>query len=154
MKHKLKTDPDVFDAVMKGIKPFEIRKNDRDYQIGDELMLKKTRYTGEEMKNGKPLEYTGDVWTVKVIYVLYGPIYGLQDGWCIMSTATVGEAWPCANDRGVSEAHKEIEGLKESLHSAALSFSYAANMASDRDTINKYLINASHRAQDALTAAG
>ncbi len=85
MRHELKTDADVFDAVVNGLKSFEIRKNDRNYQKGDELLLRKTRHTGEEMRTGKPLEYTGDFWTMKVTYILNGPAYGLQDGWCIMS---------------------------------------------------------------------
>ena len=32
------------------------------------------------------MEYTGNVCVVRVDYVLRGPIYGLMDGWCIMST--------------------------------------------------------------------
>ena len=84
MRHKLKTDPIVFDDVMTGLKTFEIRKDDRGFKVGDELALEKTKYTGEEMKAGKPLEYTGDFWTVGVTYILRGPIYGLKEGWCIM----------------------------------------------------------------------
>ena len=86
MLHELKIDPEVFEAVAMGIKAFEIRKNDRGFQVGDELMLRKTRYTGAAMKlHGAPLEYTGDELTVKVSYVLRGPIYGLADGWVILS---------------------------------------------------------------------
>jgi hypothetical protein len=85
MRHQLKTDPVVFDDVVEGRKTFEIRKDDRNYQVGDELLLRKTEYTGEEMSKGKPLEFTGDFWTVTVKHILRGPIYGLADGWCIMS---------------------------------------------------------------------
>ena len=85
MRHILKTDPEVFDLVMEGEKTFEIRLNDRDYQAGDDLCLRRTRYTGEEMSAGAPLEYTGSFWTVKATHVLNGPIYGLVDGWCIIS---------------------------------------------------------------------
>jgi hypothetical protein len=83
--HELKTDPDVFDAVIEGEKKFEIRINDRDYQVGDDLCLRRTKHTGEEMGKGAPLVYSGSFWTVTVTHILYGPIYGLQDGWCIMS---------------------------------------------------------------------
>jgi hypothetical protein len=82
--HELKTDPEVFDAVADGLKTFEIRYDDRGYQIGDQLILNKTRYTGEEMKQGKPLEYL-DSYGATVSYILRGPIYGLADGWVIMS---------------------------------------------------------------------
>ena len=33
--HNLKILQEYADAKVKGIKPFEIRKNDRDYQVGD-----------------------------------------------------------------------------------------------------------------------
>lgn len=85
MRHELKTDPEVFDAVIAGTKTFEIRKNDRNFQVGDELVLRQTKHTGEEMAGGAPLEYTGSFWTVPVIGIMHGPMYGLSDGWCIMS---------------------------------------------------------------------
>jgi hypothetical protein len=39
--HALKSWPAYFDAVANGRKMFEIRKNDRDYKVGDVLMLRK-----------------------------------------------------------------------------------------------------------------
>ena len=83
--HELKTDPEVFTAVWEGVKPWEIRKNDRDYQAGEKLLLRETEHTGEEMKAGKPLIYTGREILARIVYVLYGPVYGLAFGWCIMS---------------------------------------------------------------------
>jgi hypothetical protein len=97
MLHELKIDPQVFQAVLDGTKTFEIRKNDRDFQVGDELWLMETLHTGAEMRpcpDGgypgrlaprKPLTYTGCSLAVFVTYILHGPAYGLQDGWCIMS---------------------------------------------------------------------
>jgi hypothetical protein len=38
--HVLKSWPEFFEPVFKEIKSFEIRKNDRDFKIGDRLMLK------------------------------------------------------------------------------------------------------------------
>ena len=83
--HDLKTDSAVFQAVKEGKKKFEIRYNDRNFLVGDDLVLRETRYTGEEMRSGAPLEYTGDQRTVKVTHILQGPIYGLAEGWAIMS---------------------------------------------------------------------
>lgn len=87
MLHELKTDGEMFQAVKEGRKTFEIRKNDRNFKVGDELWLKETLHTGKEMAEGQPLEYTERIIAVTVTYVLPGPIYGLVDGWCVMSVA-------------------------------------------------------------------
>ena len=87
MVHELKTDPAVFQAVKEGRKPWEIRKNDRGFKVGDELWLKETTHTGAEIAAGAPLEYTERIMAVQVTYILHGPIYGLAEGWCIMSIA-------------------------------------------------------------------
>jgi ASC-1-like (ASCH) protein len=84
-QHELKTDSEVFDATQDGKKNFEIRFNDRDYQIGDMLILQETEHTGLEMKNGSPLIYTGYSIKAQVTYILRGPIYGLATGWVIMA---------------------------------------------------------------------
>jgi hypothetical protein len=86
MRHELKTDPEVFQAVYDGFrKAFEIRFNDRNFTEGDDLLLRETFYTGEEMNQGKPLIYTGREYEFHISYVLRGPIYGLKEGWVIMS---------------------------------------------------------------------
>lgn len=43
MKHELKLVQPFFNDVFTGKKKFEIRKNDRDFKIGDELILKEGR---------------------------------------------------------------------------------------------------------------
>lgn len=85
-EHILKTDSDVFQAVQRGIKKYEIRFDDRGFKVGDMLILCETKYTGEEMKNGKPLEYTPSIkQRRRISHILRGPIYGLLDGWVILS---------------------------------------------------------------------
>lgn len=83
--HELKTDPRVFDQVREREKKFEIRFNDRKYAKGDYLLLKRTGYTGQEMRTGLPLVYTGQEALLRVEHILHGPIYGLMEGWVIMS---------------------------------------------------------------------
>ena len=94
--HKLKTDSEVFQAVVEGRKTFEIRFNDRDFKVGDELVLLETIHTGEQMKHGKPLLYSGNELRKTVSYVLSG--YGLQDGWVILGITP----------RAILEAEKKL----------------------------------------------
>jgi hypothetical protein len=86
--HKLKILPEYFIAVQKGIKTFEIRKNDRNYQVGDRLIL-------QEYYNYAPNEfklkgcYTGNEITKKITYILEGGQYGLEEGYVILSIEEV-----------------------------------------------------------------
>lgn len=84
--HNLKTDPEVFEAVYQGVKTYEIRYDDRHFQVADILHLLETKFTGSEMANeDAPLLFTGRELYVAVTHKLSGPIYGLKDGWCILS---------------------------------------------------------------------
>lgn len=82
IEHVLKTDPAVFQDVLDGKKTFEIRFNDRGYQVGDLIVLKETKFTGQQMREGSPLIYTGREMQKQISYILSG--YGLQDGWVIL----------------------------------------------------------------------
>ena len=75
MRHELKIQPKYFQAVWDDIKRFEIRKNDRDYKVGDVLVLKE--WDGEK--------YTGSAIVVNVTYIYDGEIGGLEDGYIVMS---------------------------------------------------------------------
>lgn len=75
--HDLKIHPDQFDAVMRGVKTFEYRFNDRDYENGDVIRL--LEYVPEER------EYTGQFIYVKVIYLLEGGKFDIPEGYVIMS---------------------------------------------------------------------
>jgi hypothetical protein len=90
--HDLKTDPAVFDDVEAGRKTHEIRFNDRDYKVGDKLVLHQTEHTGEEIKKGAPLVFTGKTCVRVVSHVIGG--YGLSDGWVILSFAPQSEVKP------------------------------------------------------------
>lgn len=39
MNHHIKIDAAYVDAVLGGIKPFEVRRNDRGYQVGDYVIM-------------------------------------------------------------------------------------------------------------------
>lgn len=74
--HELKILPQYFQAVWDGTKNFELRRNDRDYKVGDILLLR-------EYVNG---EYTGSFLRVIVTYILKDcSEYGLDKDYCILS---------------------------------------------------------------------
>lgn len=106
--HGLKTDPDVFDAVWNGLKTFEIRFNDRDFKVGDWLNLHETKHSGEDMKAGLPLIYTGRSMLRKVSHVLSG--YGLAEGWVCLSLAAPGAAI-AAREQEALPSHQEMAVL-------------------------------------------
>ncbi len=51
MLHELKTLPKYFNAVLEGDKPFEVRKDDRDFQTEDYVNLKEwnEEFTGRNI---------------------------------------------------------------------------------------------------------
>ena len=75
MIHELKCWPAYFQAVWDDKKTFEVRKNDRDYQVDDKRVLREW--------NPKTEEYTGSGLVVKVTYVFYDPQF-LKDGYVIL----------------------------------------------------------------------
>ncbi len=88
--HVLKSDPEFFHTMMGGEKTCELRPFDRDYRVGDMLILRETEFTGEEMAEGAELIYTDDV-LVLVIRDILSNFRGLADGWCAMSIGGCGE---------------------------------------------------------------
>lgn len=82
MIHELKCWPQYFRDVIRGIKTFEIRLNDRNFKIGDQLILREYGMLYNE--------YTGESLTVEVMYILLDDkLHGLEEGYCIMSIKKV-----------------------------------------------------------------
>lgn len=75
MEHRLKTLQPFFDDVKNGSKTFELRRNDRNFKIGDTLILEEydgTTFTGETIRKS-------------ISYVLKDcKQYGLCDEFCII----------------------------------------------------------------------
>lgn len=74
--HNLKTWPEYFQAVWDGIKPWEYRKDDRNYHTGDYLYLKEWNPNKEE--------FTGREILASVPYILKSQM-GITDGYAILS---------------------------------------------------------------------
>lgn len=84
-EHELKTWPEYFIPISRGLKNFEIRYNDRNFQVGDILILQEYEPDSEE--------YTGREITAFVTFMMKAdkprgganPSSGINDGYVIMS---------------------------------------------------------------------
>ena len=109
--HYLKTDTKVFQDVLDGNKTFEIRFNDRDFQVGDSVLLKETKFTGEQIESGQPLIFTGREIHKRISYLLSG--YGLQDGWVILGIAD--ESGQKSQQAKIDELQGRVDGALKIL---------------------------------------
>ena len=88
MEHKLKILPQYLESIVEGTKNFEIRKNDRNYQVGDTLILKE--WVDREIRQVEDITieaspyFTGLEITKEITYILEGGQYGLEEGYCIL----------------------------------------------------------------------
>jgi len=72
--HELKTVNPFFEDVWDLRKNFEVRKNDRDFQIGDKLKLLEVRTDGKRER----FIY------VKITYILKGGQYGIDKDYVVL----------------------------------------------------------------------
>lgn len=79
--HDIKCAHMYFDDAMSGAKPFELRKNDRNYKVGD--ILHEMEY-----QDGS---YTGREFNAKITYILQD-YTGLTDGYCILGIKIINES--------------------------------------------------------------
>lgn len=78
--HKLKILPEYYNAQIEGKKNFEIRKNDRNFQIGDWLLLKEY--------NPKIKKFTERKVMVEITYITN---YQQKDGYVVLGTKYIKE---------------------------------------------------------------
>lgn len=81
--HRLKTWPEYFRAVRSGAKPFEIRWDDRAYEVGDIL----------ELAEYDPVKgWTGEVEYRRVTFTMRDERFGVTAGYVAMGMEPVAEA--------------------------------------------------------------
>ncbi len=73
-EHNIKVLTPFYERLVTGQKPFEVRKDDRDYQVGDLLFL--------EEFDGK--DYAGSTIVRKITYKLSGGQFGIKKGYCVL----------------------------------------------------------------------
>ncbi len=82
MTHALKTWIQFYELQEKGVKLFELRKDDRPYAIGDKFLSQE--YDSKENK------YTGRESTFRILYVLRdADFFGLKQGYCILQLEVI-----------------------------------------------------------------
>ena len=84
MIHELKTHTECFKMIYAGNKKFEVRKNDRNYQLNDELLLRE--FIPENYYDfGDEEYYTGRILHRRIEYILKGGQFGIEEGYVVMS---------------------------------------------------------------------
>jgi hypothetical protein len=78
VRHELKCWPGAFDAIVDGRKRFEWRRDDRGFEVGDELLLK--RWDPHKRYYTDPYPSI----LVRVTYILRGA-FDVPHGFCVMS---------------------------------------------------------------------
>lgn len=73
-EHHLKIEPQYFLDIIKNNKSFEIRKNDRDFKVGDELVLKEY--------DSKQNQFTGNQIKAEITYITD---FAQQEGYVVMA---------------------------------------------------------------------
>ena len=85
-EHILKTWADYWDAIDRGEKTFQVRRDDRGFQKGDVLILRRLKKTVSlgwvEDRDGdnRPKDLRR-----KVTYILTGGQFGIEPGYVVMS---------------------------------------------------------------------
>ena len=90
-EHILKTLPVYWDAVNSRQKRFEVRKNDRAFQPGDIVVLRRYDPTrcAFEMRPVRGVEYY-DI-RFKIGWMLQGGQFGIEPGYCVFQLEEVKE---------------------------------------------------------------
>lgn len=78
--HELKTVNPFFENVWSGLKDFEVRKNDRDFKVGDRVKL---------VEFGEAKNYTPRYILKDIKYILQGGQYGIADGYVVLGLKDV-----------------------------------------------------------------
>lgn len=104
MIHKLKCWPEYFDAIGSGLKTFDVRRDDRHFQVNHFVELHEFKpcqdcggtgiAPGREpilsqsyclVCRGMKGRFTGRIFTTGISYVLPGGQFGIAPGYCVLA---------------------------------------------------------------------
>lgn len=153
--HELKTWPEYFQEVKNGNKNFEFRDNDRDFKVGDTVILKEWKPNEWTPHVGN---YTGDEITMRISYVLTEG-FGLPFGKAIISLLPESVATPEAEIEKKAEkilakikpvtrsvngefawTYESIEKAMVEMYKAAIKKDEPDLVASDREKLINFLM--------------
>lgn len=103
--HRIKVRDCYWDAIERGDKNFEVRRDDRGYQKGDVLELVKTDEKGFFVRYGAQEQ----ILTRAITYILTGGQWGIEPGYVVMGLAEIEES----GDRVVVLSPDMVEALRE-----------------------------------------
>lgn len=90
VEHVVKCWPQYYDAIARGEKPFDVRRDDRGYQKGDTLVLQRTvRLMGGSHEVDR--DYHGKVRHEirrTITYILTGGQFGIEPGFVVLGIPT------------------------------------------------------------------
>lgn len=89
--HDLKTIDHYFDAVAEGRKTFEVRKNDRAFQTGDLLELRKIDAKGFYVSPPGGGRFSMQIIRKRITYLLQGGQFGIEPGYCVLGLGDLPE---------------------------------------------------------------
>ncbi len=96
-KHELKTWPSFFEALYRGEKTFEVRKNDRDFAVGDVLYLREWDPGKETPRGLEEWCYSGRTLLFEVTYILHGGRFGIEASVCVMGLRKIAPEKPLSS---------------------------------------------------------
>lgn len=102
MLHQLKIRPEYFLDVAIGKKAFEVRKNDRDFHVGDFIGL--NEMTGHSVINNGQYKETGRFLLAEVTYVLNDVEY-VKEGYVILGIK------PCTVVKEALKGYQIFDGI-------------------------------------------
>ena len=101
MIHDLKCWPSLWEAIADGRKTFEWRRDDRGFAVGDQLVLREW--------DPETQEYTRRHITVDVTYCLHGPVFGIPDGFALMSIRRSLRGWCFGPSPALADEPPEVD---------------------------------------------
>lgn len=123
MTHALKTIPEFYEGLESGEKTFEIRISDRDFKLGDKLLLQE--YNPETKK------YTGKEQERIISYLLTDKqIEGIKQGYCILGFKTppiiqsvitnnpIAGSYPINIGKGLTDTNNTVYGTIDNKNHA------------------------------------